>query len=112
MNWKCFFLGHVDSLVPIENKKWYFNPGCKRCKKRYSTVEWLEKKKGEWTKIQELQDMKYVNLCYKCSIGRHSQHSTFLGKGKTHFIYPEGYQREIKRGEVCECPRCFDPDLY
>lgn len=56
--------------------------------------------------------MKYVNLCYKCSIGRHSQHSTFLGKGKTHFIYPEGYQREIKRGEVCECPRCFDPDLY
>ena len=49
-NWRCFFFGHVPSFVPIEGKKWYWTQGCKRCKKRSSNEEWIEKKKGEWSR--------------------------------------------------------------
>jgi len=46
----CFFLGHRDSLLPIEGKKWYYNEGCLRCKKRTSKIEWIEKTRGEYTR--------------------------------------------------------------
>jgi len=43
---------------------------------------------------EDSQDMKYLNLCYKCSIGKHTQHSEHTGKG-----LPTGHL-------LCECPIC------
>ena len=55
------------------------------------------------------QEMKYRSICYKCSIGKHSQHSIHTGKGLTHYIFPEGWEHDH---DVCECPRCYDPRFY
>jgi len=57
----------------------------------------------------DLQDMKYRNYCFKCSIGRHSQHSTFTGKGNQHGIWVAAWEHDQ---DVCECERCYDPRLY
>jgi len=49
------------------------------------------------------QDMKYVHLCYKCSIGRHSQHSHFTGKGLFHGLWKEALKNDPNQ---CQCLQC------
>lgn len=51
------------------------------------------------------QEVKYQNLCYKCSIGRHSQHSFFTGKGLMHYLTKEGLANDPN---ICQCQKCKD----
>lgn len=49
------------------------------------------------------QEMKYLNLCYKCNIGKHSQHSFFTGKGLSHGLWKEALENDHN---ICQCPKC------
>ena len=53
-----------------------------------------------------------LHFCYKCSTGRHSQHSEWIGKGITRGLWPEAMRAQMRNGEICTCPRCFDSDWY
>jgi len=55
-----------------------------------------------------------MSLCFKCEIGKHTQHSDFIGRGITRYGLGEkaSLKRFLKRGEICECPLCFDGTLY
>lgn len=50
--------------------------------------------------------------CYKCEIGKHSQHSDWIGKGKARGLWKEAIIPQLESGEICTCPQCFDADYW
>lgn len=49
-----------------------------------------------------------MNLCYKCSIGKHSQHTHFIGKGLVHYLTKQGLKNDPNQ---CQCPKCYDKPI-